>query len=180
MQLSVQSVQSSPAGPHARPRCLIGEPHLSATVLAPVRSPLPSLCHLGPACRRLSSRTRALHALCSAGPACRHLFPLSRSRACAAVLRAPLVISPPPLTSGLRARHGRTHVRANPSHYPRARPLLKPPPVRSTISPTRRHPPSPPSLVRCLFPELGRPPPFTAPRVCSTAIVEAPLCLLPR
>jgi hypothetical protein len=43
-------------------------------------------------------------------------------------LRAPLVSSPlPPLTSDPRARHGRAHVHAIPRHYPRARPLLKPP-----------------------------------------------------
>jgi hypothetical protein len=41
----------------------------------------------------------------------------------------------PPLTPGSRARHGCAHVRANSSHHSHAQPLLKPPPVRSAISP---------------------------------------------
>jgi hypothetical protein len=142
--LSAQSAQSSLAGLRARPCRLIGGPHLSATVLASVRSLLPSLCHLGPACRRLCL--------------------LPRPPICASVLRAPLVSSSlPPLTSGPHARHGRAHVRANPGHYPRARPLPKPPSRPLCHFLHSQTPPSLPSLVRCLFPELEGPLSFTAP-----------------
>jgi hypothetical protein len=51
--------QPSPAQQgRSRPRHLAGGPHLSAVVLVPAHSLLPSLCHLGSAYRRLSSRTR--------------------------------------------------------------------------------------------------------------------------
>jgi hypothetical protein len=136
----------SPVGPvqpsrATRLRHLTSEPHLSAAVLAPARSLLRSPCHLGPTCR--------------------HLFPLPRPHACAAILRVPLVSSPlPPLTSGLRARHGRAHIHVILGHYPRARPLLKPPPVCSAISPICRHPQ--PAFARALsLPELKTTPPFT-------------------
>jgi hypothetical protein len=103
-----------------------------------------------------------LRAICSVDPACRHLFPLSRSRACAAVSQALLVSSPP---SNLRSAR---------SPWPRPCPhKSRPLPTRLTPTqtascllchfPHSQTPPSPPSLVCCLLPELGRPPPFTAP-----------------
>jgi hypothetical protein len=140
---------------------VLSVPHVGAFPLAPAR----------------------LRALCLVGPACRHLFPLPRPRACATVLRAHLsALSPPPLTSGPRACHGRAHVRVNLGHYLRARPLLKPPPVRSAIFPTHRHlqtrlrscAASCPSLEDCR--RSSRP----HVRSAAAAAVEAPPCLLPR
>jgi hypothetical protein len=52
------------------------------------------------------------------------------ARLCRCLLGTVRQPSPPPLTPGPRA-----HARANPGHHPRAQPLLKPPPVRSAISP---------------------------------------------
>jgi hypothetical protein len=129
---------------------------------------------MGPACRRAPARLRALY---SVGPTCRHLFPLSRPLAYANVLRASLVSSfPPPLTSGLRAHHGHAHIRVNPGHNPRARPLLKPPPVRSTIFPTRRHLPA--RLRSCAASCSSLEDRHHSPRlhVHPAAAVEAPRC----
>jgi hypothetical protein len=107
-------------------------PHARSFPVSATWAPPVSAFPRAPAC---------LRALSSAAPSCWHLFPMPRPRACAAVLRAPLVSSSlPPLTSDPRALHGRAHVRAILGHYPRARPLLKPPPIRSAMSPTRRHP----------------------------------------
>jgi hypothetical protein len=120
---------SSPVGPvqpsravRARPCRLIGGPHLSAAVLALACSPLPPSAIWAPP---VSTSTH-----------CRDRAPVPLS------CRPRLSALPTPLTSGPRARHGRAHVRINPGHYPHARPLLKPPPVRSTNSPTRRNLPA--------------------------------------
>jgi hypothetical protein len=153
--------------------CLPGGPHLSAADPEPDRSPLPSLCHMGPACRRAPARLRALYAV---DPTCRHLFPLSRPLAYAIVSRASLVSSFPPLTSGLRARHGHAHVRVNPGHNPRARPLLKIPPVRSTIFPTRRHLPARLRSCAASCPSLEDHRHSQRLHVHSAAAVEAPRC----
>jgi hypothetical protein len=89
--------------------------------------------------------------LCLAGPACQ--LPL------------------PTLNSGPRARHGRAHVRAIPGHYPRARPLLKPPPIRSAISSTRRS--SQPTLARAL--PLPQPRRTTIVHRARTSVLLPPL-----
>jgi hypothetical protein len=142
------------------PRRLAGGPHLLAVVLAPARSLLASLCHLGPACRCLSSRIRTPTRSLLSGPRLSAPLPIAATARLCLCLVGPTCQLSPPLTFGPHARHGRAHVCANPGHYQGARPLLKPPPIQSAISSTRRHPQA--AFARALpLRELGRLPPFT-------------------
>jgi hypothetical protein len=113
-------------------------------------------------CQRHSSRVRVPARSLLIGPHLSAPLPVATAARLCHRLAGPACQLPlPPLTSSLRARHGRAHVQAIPRHYPRARPLLKPPSrplchfLHSQIAP------SPPLLVRCLFPKLEGPPPFT-------------------
>jgi hypothetical protein len=98
-----------------------------------------SLCHLGPACRRRPLRVRAPAPSLLSGPHLSAPPPIATAAHLCHCLAGPTCQLPlPPLTSSPRARHGRAHIHAIPWHYPRARPLLKPPPARSAISSTHR------------------------------------------
>jgi hypothetical protein len=177
--LSAQSAQSSPVGPRVRPYRLTGGPHQSAAVLAPARSPLPSLCHLGPACRRLSSRTHVPARSLLSGPCLSAPLPVvATARLCRYLVGPACHLSP---SSNL------WFVR---SPWPRPRPR-KSRPLPTRLTPTQTPLPStlpfPPlaDTPRCLH-SCGASSPSSEDRRCSprphvrsAAVVEAPPCLLP-
>jgi hypothetical protein len=155
-------VQPSGAA-RARSRSLVGGPHLSGAVLVPACSLLPSLCHLGPVCRRLSSRIRVSARSLLSGPRLSAPLPGAATTCLCHCLVGPACQLSP--SSNLRS--------ARPP-WPRPRPRKsRPLPTRPTPtqSPSRllchflhsQTPTSPPSLVRCLFPELEGPPLFIVP-----------------
>jgi hypothetical protein len=160
------SAQHSPVQPSgaARLRRLTGGLHLLTAVLALARSLLPPV----------SSESRVLAPFLACPRACAlsaqqapSIGASARCHDCAFVsLPCGPCLSAPPPSSNLRS--------ARPS-WPRPRPR-KSRPLPTCPTPTQTPPsrslyhllhlqtaPSSPSLVRCLFPELGRPPAFTAP-----------------
>jgi hypothetical protein len=173
--ISAQFSPTQPSGAaHARPLCL------TATFLTPARSllfPLTSGPHVSApslarprACVLSAQRAPPV----GASARCKNRTPLSPS--CRTRLSVPL----PPLTSSLRARHGRVHVRVISEHYPRARPLLKPPLAHSIISPTRRQLLARPRSCAVTSPSSEDHHRSPCSRARSAATVEASPCPLPR
>jgi hypothetical protein len=154
--LSAQSARSSPAGPRALAPPNRWAPPVSGSPRARALSPSLPLplgpCPLTPLPVAASTRL----CCCLASPACQ--------------------LSPPALTSGPPARHGRAHVHVNPSHYPRARLLLKPPPIRSAISSTRGHLPTRLRSCAAFSPSSKARHRSPRPHIHSVVAVEAPPC----
>jgi hypothetical protein len=124
----------------------------------------PPLGALSPACRRLSSCTRAPACSLLSGPRLSAPLPVAATARLCHCLASSLVSSFPS-PSNLRSAR---------LPWPRPRPRKsRPLPTRPTPTQTPSRPlchfshpqtpPNPPSLVRCLLPELGRLPPFIAP-----------------
>jgi hypothetical protein len=134
----------------ARPPSRAGDPRLLAPHSRPLALTLSSsLCHLGCTCWRRPSRIRTPACSLLSGPHLSAPPPVATTARLCHRLAGPACQLPlPPLTSSPCARHGRVHVRAIPGQYPRARPLLKPPPICSAISSTHRHLPA--GLARAL------------------------------